>query len=93
MMVMSAGWERTATDRELPDRAGFALEVWPLARRVTSVDCANGLSRNGAKSIPSRVKAMEDSVPPPLLGTEGPELLGGLMFSGFRKPGGDALGL
>ena len=36
---------------------------------------------------------MEDSVPPPLLGTEGPELLGGLMFSGFRKPGGDALGL
>jgi GNAT superfamily N-acetyltransferase len=32
-------------------------------------------------------------VPPPLLGIEGQELLGGLMFSGFRKPGGDALGL
>jgi GNAT superfamily N-acetyltransferase len=33
------------------------------------------------------------NVPPPLLGIEGQELLGGLMFSGFRKPGGDALGL
>ncbi len=33
------------------------------------------------------------TVPLPLLGIEGQELLGGLMFSGFRKPGGDALGL
>jgi GNAT superfamily N-acetyltransferase len=32
-------------------------------------------------------------VPLPLLGIEGQELLGGLMFSGFRKPGGDELGL
>lgn len=32
-------------------------------------------------------------VPLPLLGIEGQELVGGLMFSGFRKPGGDALGL
>jgi predicted N-acetyltransferase YhbS len=32
-------------------------------------------------------------VPLPLLGIEGQELLGGLMFSGFRKPGGDVLGL
>jgi GNAT superfamily N-acetyltransferase len=33
------------------------------------------------------------TVPPPLLGIDGQELLGGLMFSGFRKPGGDTLGL
>jgi GNAT superfamily N-acetyltransferase len=33
------------------------------------------------------------TVPPPLLGIEGSELLGGLVFSGFRRPGGDALGL
>lgn len=33
------------------------------------------------------------TVPPPLLGIDGQELMGGLMFSGFRKPGGDALGL
>jgi predicted N-acetyltransferase YhbS len=33
------------------------------------------------------------TVPLPLLGIDGQELLGGLMFSGFRKPGGDALGL
>ena len=32
-------------------------------------------------------------VPLPLLGIEGQELQGGLMFSGFRKPGGDELGL
>jgi GNAT superfamily N-acetyltransferase len=32
-------------------------------------------------------------VPQPLLGIEGQELRGGLMFSGFRKPGGDSLGL
>jgi GNAT superfamily N-acetyltransferase len=32
-------------------------------------------------------------VPLPLLGIKGQELLGGLVFSGFRKPGGDALGL
>ena len=33
------------------------------------------------------------TVPPPLLGIEGQALLGGLMFSGFRKPGGCTLGL
>jgi predicted N-acetyltransferase YhbS len=33
------------------------------------------------------------TVPLPLLAIEGQELLGGLMFSGFRKPGRDALGL
>jgi GNAT superfamily N-acetyltransferase len=33
------------------------------------------------------------TVPQPLLGFEGQELRGGLMFSGFRKPGGDSLGL
>ena len=33
------------------------------------------------------------TMPPPLLAIEGQQLLGGLMFSGFRKPGGDALGL
>jgi GNAT superfamily N-acetyltransferase len=32
-------------------------------------------------------------VPEPLLAIEGQELLGGLMFSGFRKPGGDSLGV
>jgi GNAT superfamily N-acetyltransferase len=33
------------------------------------------------------------TVPQPLLGIEGQELRGGLLFSGFRKPGGDSLGL
>ena len=33
------------------------------------------------------------TVPPPLLGIEGKELRGGLVFSSFRKPGGDSLGL
>jgi GNAT superfamily N-acetyltransferase len=33
------------------------------------------------------------TVPVPLLATLGQELLGGLVFSGFRKPRGDALGL
>lgn len=33
------------------------------------------------------------TVPQPLLGIEGHELRGGLMFSCFRKPGGDSLGL
>jgi GNAT superfamily N-acetyltransferase len=33
------------------------------------------------------------TVPPPLLGIEGSELVAGLVFSSFRKPGGDALGL
>ncbi len=33
------------------------------------------------------------TVPQPLLGIDGQELRGGLIFSGFRKPGGDSLGL
>ena len=33
------------------------------------------------------------TVPSPLLAIAGQQLLGGLMFSGFRKPGGDSLGL
>jgi predicted N-acetyltransferase YhbS len=33
------------------------------------------------------------TVPQPLLAIEGQELLGGLLFSGYRQPGGDSLGL
>ena len=42
---------------------------------------------------PFEGRSKEITVPPPLLAISDSELLGGLMFSSFRRPGGDELAL